>query len=186
MKKNQTCIPVLLLAGTLCLVSCKNFTSGGASPVNADSVKPHIIDLHTAIAYTKDFRNARSHLDSLAQNPALLDQQFNLADAESLNRDVFQLLLNQKDSGGEPVSGIRMYHGRKFNDVLKRYEVTLVLVPYDKNGNDITAIVVPGRVVRIPGVSSGYAAPPGDGSAVDNTNRCPTYCDGGSSGLGAN
>ena len=151
-------------------------------PVNADNVKNHIIDIKLAREYTKSFRDERSRLDSLTQRK-YLSTEFDLANAESLNRDVFALLLEQKDKEGNPAAGIRMYNGRKYNETLKRYEVTLVLVPYDKNGNDIiNKLTAQTTAIRLPGVSSAQAQGDG-GNAIDNAPRCPEVCDNGNSGL---
>ena len=150
--------------------------------INPDSVKNHIIDIKLAREYTKSFREERSRLDSLTQRK-YLTTEFDLANAESLNRDVFALLLEQKDKEGNPAAGIRMYNGRKYNEALKRYEVTLVLVPYDRKGNDIiNKLTAQTTAIRVPGIKSAQAQGDG-GSAVDNAPRCPDVCDDGNSGL---
>ena len=173
----------LFVIALFIITSCNNNQKQGPSyTVNPDSVKNHIIDIEVAKGYTKNFRDERTRLDSLTQGK-FLDQQFNLANAQSLNRDVFALLLEQKDKEGNPATGIRMYNGRKYNEALKRYEVTVVLVPYDRNGNDIiNKLSVQTTALKIPGIKSANAQP-GGGSAIDNAPRCPDYCDDGGSGL---
>jgi len=173
----------LLLLSLVMVTSCNN-NQKQTPPytINPDSVKNHIIGIEVARSYTKSFREERSRLDSLTQGK-FLATEFDLANAESLNRDVFALLLEQKDKEGNMAAGIRMYHGRKYNEALKRYEVTLVLVPYDRKGNDIiNKLTVQTSALKIPGIKSANAQP-GNGDAADNTERCPQICDDGGSGL---
>src|SRR5689334_14584642 len=98
------CIVVALVA------SCKNQQKEGPprAIINPDSVKNHIIDIKLAREYTKSFREGRSRLDTITQGK-FVGTEFSLANAESLNRDVFALLLEQKDKEGNPAAGIRMY-----------------------------------------------------------------------------
>ena len=172
-----------MLIVVMVITSCNNNQQQGPRiTINPDSVKNHIIDIKLAREYTKSFREERSRLDSLTQRK-YLTTEFDLANAESLNRDVFALLLEQKDNEGNLAAGIRMYNGRKFNDKLKRYEVTLVLVPYDRKGNDIiNTLTAQTAALKIPGIKSAQAQGNG-GNAVDNSDRCPNTCDDGNSGL---
>jgi hypothetical protein len=99
------------------MTSCNN-NQKQAPPytgINPDSVKNHIIGIEIARGYTKSFRDERTRLDSMTQGKFLADQ-FNLANAQSLNRDVFALLLEQKDKEGNLAAGIRIYNGRKYNE----------------------------------------------------------------------
>lgn len=174
---------VLLFLALFAITSCKN-NQRQEQPraINPDSVKNHIIDIKLAREYTKSFREERNLLDSITQRK-FLAQEFDLANAESVNRDVLALLLEQKDKEGNFAAGIRMYNGRKYNETLKRYEITLVLVPYDRKGNDIVnKLTVQTSALRVPGIKSAQAQDEG-GDAVDNNPRCPQVCDDGGSGL---
>lgn len=173
----------LLLIALFIITGCNNNQKQELPrAINPDSVKNHIIDIKVAREYTKSFREERSRLDSLTQGK-FLKQEFDLANAESVNRDVITLLMEQKDKEGNLAAGIRLYNGRKYNETLKRYEITLVLVPYDRRGNDIVnKLTVQTSALRVPGIKSAQAQDEG-GDAVDNNPRCPQVCDDGGSGL---
>ena len=174
----------LFLIALFIITSCNNNQKQTPpyTVINPDSVKGHIIDIAIARDYTKSFREERTRLDSMTQGK-FLAEQFNLANAQSLNRDVFALLLEQKDKEGNLAAGIRIYNGRKYNEALKRYEVTVVLVPYDRKGNDIVnKLAVQTSALKIPGIKSANAQN-GGGDAIDNAPRCPEACDDGGSGL---
>jgi hypothetical protein len=100
----------------------------------------------------------------------------NLPIAESFNRDVIALLLNQKDASGNVAAGVRMYYGINENN-----EVCLVLTPYDNNGKDIiNNLTKSGPVaIKVPGISTASAQVDDgdDGTVIERGQRCPTVCD---------
>jgi len=110
------------------------------------------------------------------QLPAL-QTALNLGQAEAFNRDAIAVLLNQKDSLGNPAAGIRIYYGLDKNGLVRQ-----VLVPYDSKGNDIINQLISNKAVKIPGISTATAAGT-DGQTVENGQRCPVICDNGVSGL---
>jgi hypothetical protein len=57
-------------------------------------------------------------------------------------------------------------------------QVRMVLVPVDKNGNNIIGKLLSNRTAYIPGVKSANAQDGNDGEAIENGQRCPTLCDG--------
>jgi hypothetical protein len=162
----------LLLAALVILInSCdqpKTIATGDI-PYNEDSVKSHIISIDVARTYTSTFRNMTDTFDR--QLPQL-KSGYDLGRAEAFNRDVMALLLNQKDSLGNPAAGIRIYYGLD-----KGGQVRTVLVPYDKNGNDIIKQLITDKAVSIPGVSSAKAYWD-NGQVIENGQRCPTACSG--------
>ena len=61
-----------------------------------------------------------------------LGKNFNLPNAETFTRDAIILLLNQTGA-----DGVKVYYGRDNAGVVR-----LVLLPVDKNGRDIQAILI--------------------------------------------
>ena len=155
--------------------------------VDRSNVTKHIIPVKLANSYTLKFRTVYDKYSKSTQQGALKEASIgtsassgcslNLPIAESFNRDVIALLLNQKDATGGVAAGIRMYYGINENN-----EVCLVLTPYDNNGKDIinnlsTSAPV---AIKIPGISTAAAqttATPDDGTVIERGQRCPTVCD---------
>jgi hypothetical protein len=141
----------------------------GDIPYNEANVRKHIISIDEARAYTASYRNTTDSFDK--QLPAL-KTAYDLGRAEAFNRDAIIVLLNQKDSLGNPAAGIRIYYGLD-----KGGQIRAVLVPYDSLGNDIIHQLTSNSAVSIPGISSAKAYWD-NGQAIENGQRCPTACSG--------
>lgn len=154
------------LAAVILLSSCKN---NGQIPYNEENARKHIIPIKEAKALQRKFIDRRSELGKMVSDTAYLSKRFNLPNAESFNRDIIALLLNQP--GAE---GIRIYYGDTDSG-----KVTCVLLPIDKNGKDIIRKLVTSKptALNIPGISSARAqqppADPNDGDAGENGQNCP-------------
>lgn len=179
MKTNQLfrliCLLVVIFA--LTLSGCNQRTANiGKIPYNEDSVKPHILPIAQAIEYTGKFRSMR---DSFYNQLPAMKSALNFGQAESFNNDAIAVLLNQKDEAGNQAAGIRIYYGLDNQGLVR-----MVLVPYDRKGNDIINQLVAERAVSIPGIPSAKAAG-ANGQTIENGQRCPVVCDSGS-GLSGN
>jgi hypothetical protein len=145
----------------------------GAIPYNEDSVRGHILKIDDALKYTAKYR---SFMDSTGKQ---LDRRtaggLDFGKAEAFNRDAIAVLLNQKDSLGNPAAGIRIYYG-----VNEGGQVRMILVPYDSKGNEIIHQLIAEKAAKIPGVSDAKAYWD-SGQAIENGQRCPAVC--GTSGL---
>jgi hypothetical protein len=171
---------MLVIASLFSLSGCKEDDKGDGKGetqrINYDSVKPHLLPIREAVKYTAYFRKA---MDSL--HLCMKDNLF--PKAEAFNSDALAILLQQKDSTGAPAAGVRIYYGR-----LPDGTVHMILVPYDKSGNDMITPLAPAKPKEkdVPGVSSPKAlvldAPPGQ--TIEQGQWCPTVCDNGGSGLG--
>lgn len=164
----------LIALSTFLLSGCGERPGGGEPPINEDSVKPHIIPIALAAAYTKDFR---ANIDSFNQKCPTFKDQMKFGNAEAFPSDLYRLLLKQKDSTGTLAAGIRIYYGRSTDGLVR-----LVLVPYDKNGNDIINKMVSLDGKQVPGVSPEAKTAPAEESSVgqagEDGQRCPTVCSG--------
>lgn len=138
-------------------------------PYNEDSLRKHIISIDEARAYTLNYRNTT---DSFDKQYPVLKTGYDMGRAEAFNRDAIAVLLNQKDSLGNPAAGIRVYYGLN-----KGGEVRMVLVPYDSQGNDIIHQLTKNAAVSIPGIPAAKAYWD-NGQAVENGQRCPVVCSG--------
>ncbi|MGB8192717.1 MAG: hypothetical protein WCF67_12395 [Chitinophagaceae bacterium] len=153
---------IILSAGLLGLAGCG---SGGGIPVDEKQAAAHVIPVNLAKEYTRSFQAGRDYLGVKLGDSTYLRDSFNLPDAEMFNRHAIALLLNVQ--GAE---GIRVYMGRD-----QRGQVRMVLLPVDKNGNNIITRLILNNTVSIPGISSAYADQ--EGQAIENGQRCPTLCD---------
>lgn len=168
-------LPLLSLSIMITLMSCKQPAGfSGTIPVNEDSVKKHILPIADAIEYTTHFRSVR---DSFYHQLPALGNILNLGQAEAFNRDAIAILLNQKDAAGTDAAGVRIYYGLD-----KQGQAKMVLVPYDKNGNDIVNKMIGEKAVSVPGISSANAYGT-DGQTIEAGQRCPTICSNSASGL---
>jgi hypothetical protein len=143
----------------------------GLPPINEDSVKAHAIPIGLAIQYTASFRN---NIDSFTQKCPALKDSFQFSHSEAFNSDVFRLLVQVKDSSGALAAGIRIYYGRATDG-----QVKLVMVPYDKNGNDIITHLVGTQEKPVPGVSPAKTealTTDGGAQAMEQGQLCPTVC----------
>jgi hypothetical protein len=152
--------------------------SGGETAVNEDSVKPHIMPIGVAMQYTSNFRSC---MDSCSKRWPGFKDSLNFGHAEAFNSDVINLLLKQKNAKGEPAVGVRIYYGRdNANGMIK-----MILVPYDKNNNDIINVLVD-MANKTTGVSPAHTEAlkvGSDGQTIEQGQHCPTICDDGGSGL---
>lgn len=176
LKSGLSRVPVLfslIALSTLLLSGCGERPGGGEPPINEDSVKPHIIPIQLAAAYTKDFR---ANIDSFNQKCPTFKEQMKFGNAEAFPSDLYRILLKQKDSTGTIASGIRIYYGRSTDGLIR-----LVMVPYDKNGNDIINKMVSMDAKQLPGVSpeaKTATSSTSDGQAGEDGQRCPSICSG--------
>ncbi len=144
------------------------------STINLDSVKPHVIPIAQAIRWTGRFRN---RVDSLRKNCKDFKDSLWLPRAEAFNSDLIGLLLSQKDSTGTIAVGIRVYYGLDEKGVCR-----MIIVPYDKNNNDIINRLVVADDKGVPGVSSAKVAESSEqsgGQAGETGQQCPTVCSSG-------
>jgi hypothetical protein len=176
MKTPNACwsILVLIVLASTILSGCENHRNVGDIPYNEDSIKRHVISIEVAREYTKAFREAT---DTFRTKSIELKKTIDLGRAEAFNRDAIAVLLNQKDASGAVAAGIRIYYG-----LGKSGESRMVLVPVDKNGNDIINTLTNDRSVSVPGIGSASAFF-GGGQAVEEGQRCPVVCSNGASGL---
>ncbi len=148
------CLLVLAVAG------CNN-KEAGKIPIDEKRAAEQVIPVEQGIAYQNRFISARTELAGLLKDSTFLARKFNLANAESFNRDAIGLLLNQ--SGAD---GIKIYFGSD-----EKGQVKLVLVPVDKNGKDIITGLLSNTALHIPGISSAQAQT--GGKVVENGQVCP-------------
>lgn len=156
--------PLLLLfmfAAALMLSACTD----GTPPVNEERARQHIIKVRDAKTYTKSLRDGIAHLNRRLGDSTTLRDTFSIPYAETFNRDAIQLLLNQQGT-----DGVRIYLGRN-----QKNEICMILVPVDKDGNNIIKNLISTRTAFIPGVSSAYAQD--EGEAIETGQRCPHLCD---------
>jgi hypothetical protein len=169
--------PVLfmLIGISVCyLTSChQDGKPGEEPPINADTVKNHLITIGEAVKMTANFR---AWLDTAEKKYPHFKDSLDFGHAESFPTDIFRELLRQKDSVSLAV-GIRIYYGRDANGKIRQ-----IMVPYDSLGNDI--------INHIADISNSPDQGPhvealkvSDGQAAQNGQRCPTDCGNDSSGL---
>jgi hypothetical protein len=161
---------LLIVLTTFYLSGCGD-RGDGLPPINEDTVANHAIPISLAIQYTKTFRRAA---DSFKLKCPELKDSLQLQYAEGFDRDVFRALINVQDSTGEKAAGVRLYYGIDPKGVMK-----LVLVPYDKNGNDIITHIVGKPEKPVPGVSSAKTEAltvEGGAQAMEVGQLCPTIC----------
>jgi hypothetical protein len=161
---------LLILLSTFYLSGCGD-RGDGLPPINEDTVANHAIPIGLAVQYTKSFRRAA---DSFKLKCPELKDSLQLQYAESFDRDIFRALINVKDSSGEKAAGIRLYYGLDQKGVVK-----LVMIPYDKNGNDIITHIVGKPEKQVPGVSPARTEAltvDGGAQAMEVGQLCPTIC----------
>ena len=154
-----------------------NQNTGGPSPINLDSVKPHVIPIGLAIQYTANYR---AYTDSLNRHCPGYKDSMQFGHAEAFNADAIRLLLAQVSKKGDSAVGIRIYYGRDNYGIIK-----MILVPYDKHNNDIINVLVDLNK-KMPGVSPAHTEAltvDPSGQTVEEGQHCPTICDDGGSGL---
>jgi len=131
--------------------------------VDETRARQQLIPIDQAKQYQKSFVSSHDALAKLASDTSFLKKHLILPNAESFNRDMIALLLNQ-----EGADGIRIYYGEDSSG-----QIRLVLLPVDKNGNDIiTNLSGNTSAISIPGISGAYAQQ-GGGQAGENGQSCP-------------
>jgi len=173
---NKFLRPVTWVLPGLIMLIVSTFTFSGCGPapfdppIDVDSVVDHVIPIKEAIEFTTKFRNT---VDSLNTHCPLFKDSFQIGHAEAFNKDSYYLLLKQKDSTGHLAAGIRIYYGLDAKGVLK-----LVMVPYDRNGNDIITHLISKDEKPVPGVSpaKSESLATGGAQALEQGQLCPTLC----------
>lgn len=140
--------------------SCSD--KGGKIPFDEERARQQIIPVAQGSQYSINFVNLRdSVLPKLIRDSSFLDRQFNLPIAETFNRDAIIALLN-----ADGADGVRVYFGNDDKGLVR-----LVLMPVDKNGNDIvTKLTGTGRD-KVAGQAARVAVQ--DGESVENGQRPP-------------
>lgn len=168
MKQFRPPVSLSLILITFVWMGCNNDKRGndGRIPFDERRAEQSVITIETAKQYQSNFINTREALGKLIGDTNFLKQNFNLPNAESFTRDAIILLLNQAGA-----DGIRIYYGKDSMGVVR-----LVLLPVDKNGKDIQAVLIDRgqtQAIYIPGISSAQAAPASPPQAVENGQTCP-------------
>jgi len=166
-------LPVLFLLIALSIFSLSGCTERpGEPPINEDTVRHHVIPIKLAAELTSNFR---STIDSFKQKCPQFKDSLQFGRAESFDRDVFRKLLEQTDTAGNLSAGIRIYFGRDSAGKIK-----FVMVPYDKNGNDILKKLATGEEKQVPGVSPAktrtLSLSTSDAEAMETGQVCPPSC----------
>ena len=140
-------------------------------------VDKHVIPIEVARQLTADFRASIAHFDTTCTQFA---DSMHFGHAEAWPTDVFVQLLKQHNEKQGHAKGIRIYFGRGPGG-----EIKLVMVPYDKDGNDMIDHLVDMSGKPAPGTTpiKTRQLTVDNGQAVEEGQRCPTLCDDGSSGL---
>ena len=124
--------------------------------------REELMPIEQAREYQQKFIASHQELAKLVSDSSFLKKSFNLPNAESFNRDMIALLLNQ-----EGADGIRIYFGEDSNGQIK-----LVLLPVDKEGHDIvTTLLANTAAIHVPGIAPAYADG-GGGQAGENGQGC--------------
>jgi hypothetical protein len=170
-----TAIVLLFIAG---LSGCNPNDGGDKKPTitfNVDTVSNHIISITEARELTRNFRRG---VDSFNHYCTNFKDSLKFDHAEELPADVFNALLAMHNDKQGNAKGIRMYYGRGPNG-----EIKLILVPTDSLHNDMVGTIVDLKPKDGQVKEHAAASTSDSGQAVDRTQRCPTICDDGSSGL---
>jgi hypothetical protein len=130
--------------------------------VNEKRASEQLIPIEQARQYQQKFIATRTELARFVSDTSFLKKSFNLSNAETFNRDMIALLLNQ-----EGADGIRIYFGED-----DKGNVKLVLLPVDKAGHDIINNLSGTAAISIPGISAAYADGGGN-QAGENGQVCP-------------
>ena len=147
---------------------------GTSTKINQDTLRNHVIPISLALQYTASYR---AMMDSMEKKCPGLKDSLQFGHAESFPSDVFYALCEQSNPKQGAAVGIRIYYGRDAKGMIR-----LIMVPYDKNGNDMIDHLVDMGKPTAKAQSDGS----GDGQTVEEGQHCPTLCDGGGSGLNGN
>lgn len=167
-KKYTSAGVLFLFIISMLFQQCTVIRSGQVIVRDPTRIEDHVIPIDSAIFYTTNFKKGVDELKQQLADPGFLDRSFNLPSGELFNRDVIATLLNAPGA-----DGIRIYLGR--NDT---GAINLVLIPTDKEGNDIITQLMPleraaGQTNNRQGLTAGGVM---QGQAVENGQRCPTIC----------
>lgn len=159
---------ILLIALTLVFQQCRLIRPGQIPISDTKNIIKNVIPLDSAIFYTSNFTTGVEDLKAQLRDTAFLSQSFNLPRAELFNRDVMASLLNVPGA-----QGIRIYLGRTEDGL-----INLVLMPTDKESNDIIAQLLPTPPATGPAASTRRFGnqQQATGQAMENGQRCPTVC----------
>jgi len=164
--KNYPLTLIVALVIALFLTACG--TEPQQCPVNNERVKLQAIPISLAKQYRASYEQGLAQLEAQLKDPAFLRDSFNIPQAEMFNRDAIGALLNVQGA-----DGVRIYLGRD-----NAGQIRMVLLPVDKEGKDIISNLTAKDVAKFRGVPSAHAQEGEDGEAIENGQRCPTYCDG--------
>jgi len=143
-------------------VACSGNKSGKVL-VDETRAREQVIPVKQGQMYQDSFISARNQLARLVTDSSFLLRKFNLPNAETFNRDAIGLLLNV-----DSCDGIRVYLGTDEKGLMR-----IVLVPVDKQGNDIiTHLLSRPTALTIPGIPTANAQGD-DGEVVENGQVCP-------------
>ena len=167
MKQSRFLFYTILLTAFI-WAGCNNNNGAGDGKIPFDERRAaqSVISIDTAKQFQTDFISTREALGRLIGDTGFLKQNFNIPNAESFTRDAIILLLNQTGA-----DGVRVYYGKDKTGVVR-----LVLLPVDKNGNDIKTVLIDRgqtKAISIPGIQSAQAAPFAEEQAVENGQTCP-------------
>lgn len=163
MKRLISCLRYAFFFALLTVLysSCRD-KGGGKIPFNEERARQQIIPVRQGSQYSLNFVNLRdSVLPKLIRDSLFLEQRFNLPIAETFNRDAIIALLN-----ADGADGVRVYFGNDDKGLVR-----LVLMPVDKEGNDI--------ITKLTGTIGDKAASQvskivvEDGESVENGQRPP-------------
>jgi hypothetical protein len=171
----STAIALLFIVG---LSGCNPNDGGDRKPsatFNVDTVSNHIISITEARELTRNFRRG---VDSFNHYCTNFKDSLKFDHAEELPADVFNALLAMHNDKQGSAKGIRMYYGRGPNG-----EIKLLLVPTDSLHNDMIGTIVDLKPKDGQPKERVAASTSDSGQVIDRTQRCPTVCDDGSSGL---
>jgi hypothetical protein len=129
--------------------------------LNKERAMQQIIPIEQAKLFQKNFIVSHERMQKSIPDSLFLNNHFNLPNAETFNRDMISLLLNQ-----DGADGIRIYYGEDENG-----KIRLVLLPVDAKGNDIITTLTGTAAIKIPGISTANAQ--GGGQAGESGQACP-------------
>jgi hypothetical protein len=161
---NRLVLPLCIM---LLFYSCQE--NGEKIPYDKQRAMRYVVAYDSLVGYVNSFTTERKRLYGMVKDSMYFKQSFNMPAGEMFNRDAIIALLNAPG-----MENVRIYLGKKKNG-----EVVFVLLPVDKNNNDIKVNLVDAdRVgaISVPGVSSANAAPPPGAQGLEDGQRCPTVC----------
>ena len=149
----------------LCIIAFSFILSGcyrNQIPLDEKRASQQVIPIEQAKAFQQKFLESRRETERFLTDSAIQKKKLVFANAETFNRDIIALLLNQKGA-----DSIRIYFGAN-----EKGEVKLVLLPVDKDGHDIvTTLSANFTALKVPGISSANAGT--GGQAGEAGTGCP-------------